>query len=44
MKRKNVQIGSDQEMAQSERHSHSITEGWEKTKMTHWYLYHENMS
>ena len=39
-----VQIGNDQEMAQSERNSHSINRGVGKTKMTLGYLYHENMS
>ena len=43
MFQKKVQIGNDQEMAQSERNSHSINRGVEKTKMTLKYLYHENM-
>ena len=38
-----VQIGNNQEMAQSERNSHSINRGVGKTKMTLRYLYHENM-
>ena len=41
---KKVQIGTDQEMTQSERNSHSINRGVGKTKMTLKYLYHENMS
>ena len=37
---KKVQIGNDQEMAQSERNSHSINRGLgKKTKMTLKYLY-----
>ena len=39
-----VQVGNDQEMAQSERNSHSANEGWEKTKMTRGYLYQDNIS
>ena len=31
---KKVQVGNNQEMAQSERNTHSINRGWEKTKMT----------
>ena len=38
-----VQIGNNQEMAHSERNSHSINRGVGKTKMTLRYLYHENM-
>ena len=38
-----VRIGNNQEMAQSERNSHSINRGVGKTKMTLRYLYHENM-
>ena len=44
-----VQVGSDQEMAQSERYSHSINRGMEKkkkTKMTlrYMYVYQEDIS
>ena len=42
-KQKKIQIGNNQEMAQSERNSHSINRGVGKTKMTLRYLYHENM-
>ena len=41
MKMKKVQIGNDQEMAQSERNSHSINRGVGKSKMTLTYVYHE---
>ena len=45
MVKKKVQVGNDQEMAQSEGNSHSINRGWEKTKMTlNRYLYQENIS
>ena len=37
---KKVQVGKDQEMAQSEKDSHSKNR-WEKTKPTIRYLYHE---
>ena len=40
---KKVQVGNDQEMAQSERNSHSINRGVGKTKMTLGYLYQENI-
>ena len=36
-----VQVGKDQEKAQSERDSHSKKTRWEKTKLTIRYLYHE---
>ena len=40
-----IQVGNDQEMAQSERNSHSIYRGvGKKTKMTLRYLYQENIS
>ena len=38
-----VQVGNDQEKAQSEKDSHSKTEVG-KTKFTIRYLYHENIS
>ena len=44
MVKKKVQVGNDQEMAQSEGNSHSINQGWEKTKMTLRYLNQENIS
>ena len=34
-----VQVGNDQEMAQSERSLTPKTEGWEKTQLTLRYLY-----
>ena len=36
-----VQVGKDQEKAQSENDSHSKNRGGEKTKLTVRYLYHE---
>ena len=36
-----VQVGKDQEKAQSEKDSHSKKPRWEKTKVTIKYLYHE---
>ena len=39
-----VQVGNDQEKAQSEKYSHSKNRGGEKTKLTIKYLYHENIS
>ena len=42
--RKKVQVGNDQEMAQSERNSHSKNRGVGKSKMTLKYLYLEHMS
>ena len=36
-----VQVGKDQEKAQSERDSHSKNRGWKKTKLTIRHLYHE---
>ena len=41
---KKVQVGNDQEKAQSEKDSHSKKPRWEKTKLTIRYLYHENIS
>ena len=41
---KKVQVGTDQEMALSERNSHFINRGVEETKMTLRYLYQENIS
>ena len=41
---KKVQIGKDQEKAQSAKDSHSKNPWWEKTKLTIRYLYHENIS
>ena len=38
---KKVQVGKDQEKAQSERDSHSKKPRWEKTKLTIRHLYHE---
>ena len=38
---KKVQVGKDQENAQSEKDSHSKNRGGEKTKLTIRYLYHE---
>ena len=42
--REKVQVGKDQEKAQSEKDSHSKHPRWEKTKLTIRYLYHENIS
>ena len=39
-----VQVGKDQEKAQSAKDSHSKSPRWEKTKQTIRYLYHENIS
>ena len=39
-----VQVGNDQEKAQSERYFLPKNRGGEKTKLTIRYLYHENMS
>ena len=39
-----VEVGKDQEKAQSEKDSHSKNRGGEKTKLTFRYLYHENIS
>ena len=36
-----VQVGKDQEKAQSEKDSHSKNRGGKKTKLTIRYLYHE---
>ena len=41
---KKVQVGNDQEKAQSEKDSHSKIRGWKKIKLTIRYLYHENIS
>ena len=41
---KKVQVGKDQEKAQSEKDSHSKNQGGKKTKPTIRYLYHENIS
>ena len=41
---KKVQVGKDQEKAQSEKDSHSKNRGGEKTKLTIRYLCHENIS
>ena len=41
---KKVQVGKDQEKAQSEKDSHSKNRGGEKNKLTIRYLYHENIS
>ena len=38
---KKVQVGKDQEKAQSERDSHSKNRGGKKTKLTIGHLYHE---
>ena len=38
---KKVQVGKDQEKAQSERDSHSKNRGGKKTKLTIRHLYHE---
>ena len=39
---KKVQVGKDQEKAQSEKDSHSKNRDGKKTKLTIRYLYHEN--
>ena len=39
-----VQVGKDQEKAQSEKDSHSKNRGGKKTKVTIRYLYHKNIS
>ena len=41
---KKVQVGKDQEKAQSAKDSHSKIRGGKKTKLTIRYLYHENIS
>ena len=41
---KKVQVGKDQEKAQSEKDSHSKNRGGKKTKVTIRYLYHKNIS
>ena len=41
---KKVQVGKDQEKAQSEKDSHSKNQGGKKPKLTIRYLYHENIS
>ena len=41
---KKVQVGKDQEKAQSEKDSHSKNQGGKKNKLTIRYLYHENIS
>ena len=43
MQRKKVQVGKDQEKAQSEKDSHSKNRGGKKTKLTIRYLYHETI-
>ena len=40
-KHKKVQVGKDQEKAQSEKDSHSKNRGGKKNKLTIRYLYHE---
>ena len=40
---KNVQVGKDQEKAQSEKDSHSKNRDGKKTKLTIRFLYHENI-
>ena len=40
---KKVQVGKDQEKAQSEKDSHSKNQDGEKNKPTIRYLYHENI-
>ena len=42
-KSEKVQIGKDQEKAQSAKDSHSKNPRWEKNKLTIRYLYHENI-
>ena len=39
-----VQVGKDQEKAQSEKDSHSKNRGEKKKQLTIRYLYHENIS
>ena len=39
---KKIQVGKDQEKAQSEKDSHSKNQGGKKTKITIKYLYHES--
>ena len=39
-----VQVGKDQEKAQSAKDSHSKSPRWDKNKLTIRYLYHENIS
>ena len=39
-----LQVGKDQEKAQSAKDSHSKNPRWEKTKLTIRYLHHENIS
>ena len=41
---KKVQVGKDQETAQSEKDSHSKNQGGKKNKLKIRYLYHENIS
>ena len=41
---KKVQVGKDQEKAQSEKDSHSKNRGEKTNKLTIRYLYHENIS
>ena len=41
MEKKKVQVGKDQEKAQSEKDSHSKNRGGKKTKLTIRHLYHE---
>ena len=41
---KKVQVGKDQEKAQSAKDSHFKSPRWKKTKLTISYLYHENIS
>ena len=41
---KTVQVGNDQENAQSKKDSHSKNKGVKDTKLTIRYLYHENIS
>ena len=40
---KKVQVGNDQEKAQSEKDSHSKSRGGKKIKLTIRYLYHERL-
>ena len=42
-KKKKVQVGKDQEKAQSEKDSHSKNQDGKKNKPTIRYLYHENI-
>ena len=41
---KKVQVGKDQEKAQSEQDSHSKNRGGKKPKLPSRYLHHENIS